>query len=51
MEDFAVMIGAVVTVMKFSMELWGFTLSFWQICLWGMVASLIMYLIWGSFHG
>ena len=51
MEDLAAMIGSVVTVMQFSMDIWGFTVSFWQIGLWGMVASLIMYLIWGFFHG
>lgn len=51
MEDLAAMIGTAVHVLKFEMVLWGFTFSFWQICLFGMVASVILYVVWRFFDG
>lgn len=51
MDDFAAMLASAANVMKFEMTLWGFTFSFWNICLWGMVASVVLYLLWRFFDG
>ena len=51
MEDFAVMISAVVAVMKFEFMIWGFTLSFWQIFIYGLIVTVLLYLFWGFFDG
>lgn len=51
MEDLAAAVGAAVNVMQFPMELWGFTVSFWQIGLWGMVAGIAWYAVWRILNG
>lgn len=51
MEDFAAVIRMAVTVMQFPMEIWGFTVSFWQIGLWSMAASVVVYVIVRIFNG
>lgn len=45
MEDLKVLIGVIVDIMKFPMEIWGFTLSFWGIMLTLMAGSIIIWLI------
>lgn len=51
MEDFAAMIGLSVSLLKFDMTIWNFTFSFWDILIWSMVAGIVLFLIWGFFHG
>lgn len=45
MEDVKAMIDAVVGIMKFPMEIWGFTLSFWGIMLTLIAGGIIIWLI------
>lgn len=45
MEDLQAVIGAVVDVMQFPMEIWGFTLSFWGIMLALIAGGIIIWLI------
>ena len=45
MEDLKTLIGVLVSIMKFPMEIWGFTLSFWDIMLALMFGSVIIWLI------
>ena len=45
MEDLKAVIDAVVQIMKFPMEIWGFTLSFWGIMLTLAAGSIIIWLI------
>lgn len=45
MEDVKAMIDAVVGIMQFPMEIWGFTLSFWGIMLTLIAGGIIIWLI------
>ena len=45
MEDLKVLISTIVTIMKFPMEIWGFTLSYWDIMLALLVGGVIITLI------
>ena len=45
MEDLKTLIDVLVSIMKFPMEIWGFTLSFWDIMLALMIGSVIIWLI------
>lgn len=45
MEDVKALIDVLVSIMKFPMEIWGFTLSFWDIMLALMIGSVIIWLI------
>jgi len=44
-EDVKALIDVLVSIMKFPMEIWGFTLSFWDIMLALMIGSVIIWLI------
>ena len=45
MEDLKALIDVLVLIMKFPMEIWGFTLSFWDIMLALLGGSVIIWLI------
>ena len=45
MEELKALIGIIVTIMKFPMEIWGFTLSYWDIMLALLVGGVIITLI------
>ena len=50
MEDVKVLIDAMVTIMKFPMEIWGYTLSFWEIMLALLAGNVVIYLIVRFFY-
>jgi len=45
MEDLKTLIGVIVSIMQFPMEIWGYTLSFWDIMLALLVGGIIITLI------
>ena len=50
MGDVKILIDILVTIMKFPMEIWGFTLSFWEIMLALLVGNIIISLIVRFFY-
>lgn len=45
MEDIKALIDVIVSIMKFPMDIWGYTLSFWDIMLALLVGGVIITLI------
>ena len=45
MEDVKALINAIVSIMKFPFEIWGFTLSFWEIMLALLIGGIVIDLI------
>lgn len=45
MQDVKALIDAIVSIMKFPFEIWGFTLSFWEIMIALLIGSVIIELI------
>lgn len=45
MEDVKALINAIVSIMKFPFEIWGFTLSFWEIMLALLIGGIVIELI------
>lgn len=50
MEDVKMLIDTMVMIMKFPMEIWGFTLSFWEIMLALLIGNVIIALIVRFFY-
>lgn len=51
MEDLGALIGVMVDIMKFPMEIWGYTLSFWDIMLSLLIGSIVIWFIGRFFNG
>lgn len=50
MEDVAAVINVIVSIMQFPMEIWGFTLSFWDIMLALLGGGVVISVIVGFFN-